>query len=255
MHGPIKPTSEWYARYASEQFDEDPLCDLSYKKYAAYTSHMDHGVGLLLDSLEMTCQRQDTIVVFASDNGAINDCPRHGTDRYPGWQVDYPRLGSNFPFRGVKAQLYEGGIRTPTLINWQGKLDPGVRDHPVQVVDWMPTLISLLYLEPKLEHQFDGFDIWPLIAEGNTGPTRDLFWNFRRGHSLGLRHGDWKLIDSAKEDGRVHELFNISEDPGEETNLAQERPDLVSELRELIEHERRLDGSEARPDVTTYEDM
>ena len=255
VHVPIKPTSEWYARYAGEQFDEDPLRDLSYKKYAAYTSHMDHGVGLLLDSLEITCQRQDTIVVFASDNGAINDCPLHGTDKYPGWQVDYPRLGSNLPFRGVKAQLYEGGIRTPTIVNWQGKLDPGVRDRPVQVVDWMPTFMAMLNLQPQRERQFDGVDIWPLISANKPGPARNLFWNFRGDRALGLRHGDWKLIDTAAENGRVRELFNIAEDPGEEKDLASERADLVAELSELIEQERRLDGSEARPDVTDYEDM
>ena len=223
---PIKPTSEWYARYAGEQFDDDPARDLSYKKYAAYTSHMDHGVGQLLDSLEMTSQREE-----------------------------YPRLGSNLPFRGVKAQLYEGGIRTPTIVNWQGVLSQGVREDPVQVVDWMPTLISMLNLQPQQDHRFDGTDIWPLISAGEPAADRDLFWNFRGDVSLGMRHGDWKLISSAGEGERKLELFNIADDPSEEVDLAQDREDVVAELVDLIEQERRADGSSARTDVTSYDDL
>ena len=89
---------------------------MSFKKYAAYTSHMDHGIGQLLEALERTCQRENTIIVFSSDNGAINDCPLHGTDKYPGWQEAYPRLGSNAPFRGVKAQLVR---RRDTYTNYR----------------------------------------------------------------------------------------------------------------------------------------
>ena len=86
---------------------------------------MDAAIGQLVESLEQTCQRENTLIIFSSDNGAINDCPLHGTDKYPGWQEAYPRLGSNLPYRGVKAQLYEGGVRAPTVINWRGELAPG----------------------------------------------------------------------------------------------------------------------------------
>ena len=121
-----------------------------------------------------------------------------------------------------------------------------LREDPVQVVDWMPTLISMLNLQPQQDHQFDGTDIWPLISAGEPTPPRDLFWNFRGDYALGLRHGDWKLISSADNDTRKLELFNIGEDPGEEIDLAQEREDVVAELMDLIEQERRADGSLAR---------
>ena len=122
VHIPIKPTQSWLDHYWFEQFDPDPLKDLSFKKYAAYASHMDCAVGKLLERLETTGQRDNTLIVFSSDNGAINESPLHSTDQYPGWQENNPRLGSNLPFRGVKAQLYEGGIRTPTVANWRGQL-------------------------------------------------------------------------------------------------------------------------------------
>ena len=252
VHVPVKPTQEWLSRYHSARFDDDPGRDLSFKKYAAYTSHMDHGVGQLLESLEQTCQRGNTIIVFASDNGAINDCPIHGTDKYPGWQESYPRLGSNAPYRGVKAQLYEGGIRTPTVVNWRDSLAPGTVDHPVQIVDWMPSFTALTGAEPAGDHRFDGQDIWPLITgEEKEPPERRLFWNFQGARELGLRHGDWKLISREEGRNRQVELYNIREDPYEERDLAGDCPGNVRDLSTKIEEERVQDGTSARGDVSS----
>ncbi|NKB69701.1 MAG: sulfatase-like hydrolase/transferase [Candidatus Latescibacteria bacterium] len=249
VHVPVKPTQEWLGRYFFEQFDDDPLKDASYKKYAAYTSHMDQAVGRLLESLERSGQRQDTLVVFSSDNGAINDCPLHGSDKYPGWQEAYPRLGSNGPYRGVKAQLYEGGIRTPTVVNWNSHLVPGKRHQSCQIVDWMPTLIGLVGGEPQVEPHWDGVDIWPLLSGDQTEPPRTHYWNFRGGRNLGLRHGPHKLISTAAEEGRRLELFDIEQDPYEKREIGQEHPDIVRELSAMIEEEGQRDGTAARPEV------
>ena len=80
--------------------------------------------------------------------------PLHSTDKYPGWQEAYPRLGSNAPYRGVKGQLYEGGIRTPTIVNWRDKLSARKVDSPVQVVDWMPTFTALVGAEPQEDPRY-----------------------------------------------------------------------------------------------------
>ena len=250
VHVPVKPTQDWLNAYQTDDFDTDPLKDASFKKYAAYTSHMDWAVGQLLEALERTCQRENTLVVFSSDNGAINDCPLHSTDTYPGWQEAYPRLGSNGPFRGVKAQLYEGGIRTPTIANWRGHLPPGYMDHPVQVVDWMPTLTELAGATPTQDPQWDGANIWSLIdGSGTPDPDKRMYWNFRGGKNLGLRQGNWKLTDREVEGERERELFNIAEDPYETREVAGDYPDKVAELNELITAERRLDDSSKRDDV------
>jgi arylsulfatase A-like enzyme len=251
VHVPVKPTMHWLAIYGDKRFDDNPEKDLSFRKYAAYTSHMDWAVGELLEVLQHRQEREETIVIFTSDNGAINDCPLHGTDKYPGWQEAYPCLGSNAPFRGVKAQLYEGGIRVPTVVTWPGTLRPGHMDAPVCVVDWMPTFAAVTGAAPPTDACWDGRDIWPQITGEREAPTeREIFWNFRDGKGLAARRGHWKLIENIAEGHNpVLELFNITEDPYETRELSSANPGKVKELRDLIDSERQHDGASARSDV------
>lgn len=250
VHVPVKVPQPWQDQYAYETFDEDPLKDRSFKRYAAYASQMDHAIGQLVEALERTGQLDNTLIVFSSDNGAIEECPLHGTDKYPGWQEESPRLGSNRPLRGVKAQLYEGGIRTPTLVAWRGVLKPRKMEHPVQMVDWMPTFTGLVDCLPQAEPHWDGADIWPLISgAADRLDERGLLWNFRGGAQLGVRLGDWKLICSQRDGQRETELFNLAEDPAEERELAGRHPGKVDQLVELIEEQRKLDDSARRDDV------
>ena len=250
VHVPVKPTQTWLDQYQAEVFDSDPLRDASYRKYAAYTSHMDRAIGQMVEALERTSQRENTLIVFSSDNGAINDCPLHATDKYPGWQEAYPRLGSNLPLRGVKAQLYEGGIRTPTVVNWRGTLSPGTMAHAIHVVDWMPTLTGLAAAPPGEDPQWDGVDIWPLMADAGAHPAdRCFYWNFRGGADLGIRCGEWKLIRHEREGEQSTELFNIAEDPYEEHELSSRHPDVVGKLTQAIREQRRLDDRAKRDDV------
>ena len=232
--------------WRAEPLDAEQLLSLVDKEEATLPSQtparLERCVSRPPWALERTCERENTIVVFSSDNGGINDCPLHGTDTYPGWQEEYPRLGSNLPYRGVKAQLYEGGIRTPTLVNWRSHLAPGQVDAPVQVVDWMPTFTQLVGATPTADPMWDGQDIWPLIDGRDTSPDeRTLFWNFRGDRNLGVRHGDWKLQVTARPDKRW--LFNLAEDPTEQNNLADSHPEKLAELTALLdEHQRQSRG-------------
>ncbi len=211
---------------------------------------MDHAVGQLVEALEYTGQREETIIVFSSDNGAIEQNPLHNSDRYPGWQEDCPRLGSNKPLRGVKAQLYEGGVRTPTAISWRGTLQPGKMEHPVQIADWMPTLTGLTGCAPQGDPHWDGVDIWPLIAgEIDRPDERALSWNFRGGAMRGVRYGDWKLICHEGDGEREIELYNIAEDPQETNELAERHAGMVDQLLQVIAEQIRLDDSAKRDDV------
>lgn len=250
VHVPVKPPQKWLDRYQFEHFDDDLQKDVSFKKYAAYTSHMDAAIGSILEVLERTSQRDNTLVIFSSDNGAIEDCPLHHTDLYPGWQEACLRLGSNLPFRGVKAQLYEGGIRTPTIVNWRGQLTPGTINHPLHIADWMPTLTQLVGVTPQTDPQWDGSDIWPLISGRKGGAEdRSFYWNFMGGAQLGLRHGEWKLIVRKDAARSGIELFNIAEDPYETTDRSSEAPGIIKGLTTLMAEERLKDDISKRNDV------
>jgi len=249
VHTPIKAPQHWIDTYHDRRYDDDPGRDRSFKVYAAYASHMDWAIGRLIEALERTGQRDDTIVVFTSDNGAIPSDPLHDTDKYPGRHEEMPRLGSNLPLRGQKAQLYEGGIRTPSLIAWPGALQPRKLAHPVHIVDWMPTFCALLGCTPESDPQWDGVDIWPLLkGEAEQVERKALFWNFR-GNSFGVREGDWKLITGEEMDPEQSELFDIGSDPHETQDLAAQETERVHRLLEIIAAERKRDGSSKRDDV------
>jgi arylsulfatase A-like enzyme len=249
VHIPAKAPQPWLDKYEFETYDDDPLRDRSFKKYAAYASHMDYAVGQLVEALVCMCQRENTIIVFSSDNGAISDYPVHSTDQYPGWQEDTPRLGSNTPLRGQKAQVYEGGVRTPTLISWPSVLTPGKCEHPMQIVDWMPTFTRLVGYTPEHNPQWDGVDVWSLLTgERQEIENRSIFWNFR-GTEFGMRQGGWKLITSEPIDPQKSELFNLDSDLYETQDVARDNPEIVRRLLDMIARERELDGGSKRSDV------
>lgn len=245
VHVPIKAPQKWLDQYQFSTYDDDPLKDQSFKRYAAYTSQMDSAVGRLIEVLECLNQRDNTIIIFSSDNGAISSARLHSSDQYPGWQEEQPKLGSNKPFRGQKAQLYEGGIRTPTIINWRGKLSPSVCLQPLHIADWMPTLTNLADCKLNHDPKWDGVDIWPVIAEGKKVDNRVLFWNFK-GTQFCLRQGNWKLITTDDMSASDSQLYHIESDPYETTDLSLGRPEIVKQLLDQVTQQRKLDGISQR---------
>lgn len=248
VHVPIKAPEEWIDAYCDRSYDADPARDRSFKMYAAYASHMDHAIGRLIESLHRTLQVDDTIVVFASDNGAIPDSATDTIHQYPGRQEELPRLGSNLPLRGRKAQLYEGGIRTPAVISWPGTLRPAAVSRPIQVVDWMPTFAGLTGATTAEDPRWDGRDVWPLITGEAAEPDRTLFWNFR-GSEFGARIGDLKLRTDGGLQPEKTELFDLAADPGERRDLFADAPGRAADLLDLIRQERALDDASKRPDA------
>jgi len=247
VHTPIKPREDWLDQYELTRFDDDPKRDEGFKRYAAYASHMDQAIGRLIEALKVTDQYHNTIVVFTSDNGAVpaSECPGD-VSLYPGWQMETLLMGSNGPFRGRKGQMYDGGIHTTCLVRWHDVLPVNHRmNHPVHMVDWMPTFASLLDLKPTEEPHWDGKDIWSLLNnETSTIPDRPLYWNLRH-NEFAARLGDWKLI--SKDD--QEELYNVASDPGETCDCAQEQPGIVKDLRKIIAEHHAGDDVSKRSDV------
>jgi arylsulfatase A-like enzyme len=141
-------------------------------------------------------------------------------------------------FHNEKGCVYEGGIRTPGIFCWPGKLQPGVCEIPLSITDWMPTLCALAGCMPLRDLKWDGHDILPLLT-GSTkhADSRILYWK-GPGQASAVSDGHWKLIVTAK----TVELYNLGEDIGEKNDLAAKNPDLVRQLRAKLESQSAKDN-------------
>lgn len=249
VHRPIRVPESWIDHYQRGKYDENLAKNRSFKKYAAYVSHMDYSVGRLIETLKCQGQLDNTIIVFASDNGAEVFDKSEDTAQYPGKYEPMPRTGSNYPLRGCKGQMYEGGIRTPAIISWQGKLSPGKLDVPIQIEDWLPTFAALLNNDGLDNERWDGQNILPLIVgKVKEIPERELYWNLRF-NEFALRSGNWKIIYKEKGSEKEIELYNIADDPLERKDLTSEKADIVNKLINRINKLRELDDSLKRDDI------
>ncbi len=236
-HLPIKEPQAW------EDFDghiQDPALRL----YGACISHMDDGVGKILEAIRHNGHADNTVVVFFSDNGGSISTPNNDTS-YPADDYSAMKIpASNAPFRGQKAQVYEGGIRVPALVYWPGPLTPSVVSAPLHVVDWMPTLCGLAGYAPERDLKWDGVNRWPLVTGQERSPAaRTLYWVGPNARMSAIRHGDWKLV--VKKGATSPELFDLAADPNETKDLAVDQPDRVKTLKALLAQTAARDGDAA----------
>lgn len=190
--------------------------------YAAMVEAMDQAVGKVLKSLDDNGLREDTIVIFFSDNGGLSTSEGSPT--------------SNLPYRAGKGWTYEGGIREPLLVSWPGRLKDGAScDAPVISTDFYPTLLELLGFEPLPAQHIDGTSFAKLLKDPSAKHERaPLFWHYPHWGNQGgtpnsaIRDGEWKLIRYYCD--KQPELFHIVDDPGEKTNLAAKEPAKFAEL-------------------------
>ncbi|MBS0207620.1 MAG: sulfatase-like hydrolase/transferase [Planctomycetes bacterium] len=207
------------------------ISDPGRRMLAADCTHMDESVGKILATLDRTGQRLNTIVIFCSDNGGHSPHPNHG-----GYKGTFPELtiaSSNTPLRGFKTELYEGGIRSPTLVTWPEHLQPGTITEPMHCSDWFATLAALVGYEAPSDLRWDGANLWPVLS-GEVkalAEPRTLYNAGVRYREQCVRRGEWKLIVSAK--GNV-ELFNLADDLSETKNVADQYPDVVSDLKQRL---------------------
>jgi arylsulfatase A-like enzyme len=239
VHIPIDTPDEYKALYKDSSFFDEPKKDESYRRFAAFVSQLDAKVGQLVTALDETGQRGNTLIVFTSDNGGLPG----GGNAYISKVAATPVLSSNLPLRGHKGQLYEGGIRVPACANWPGKLAPRKVAAPLHAVDWMPTLTGLAGYRPASGLDWDGLDVWPVLTGAVEKPApRTIYIPYRGGHVV--RRDDWKLI--AFGSGKF-ELYNLASDPFETTNLADEEPAPLAELKGLLDAMRK-DDADSLPD-------
>ncbi|MBQ9672719.1 MAG: sulfatase-like hydrolase/transferase [Prevotella sp.] len=200
-------------------YDEQGDWTANTKRYAALVTHMDYNIGRLLATLDALGLRENTLVIFASDNGAAVQAPTEQLDCGAG-------------LKGHKGQLYEGGIKVPLIVNQPGRVPVRQVDNLVYFPDFMPTLAQLSGASPQLPEQIDGMDISPLFFGGHADTdSRYLYWEFP-GKQRAIRHGEWKCVTVKK--NAPLELYRISEDKNEQHNLAADYPELVRQLDEQM---------------------
>ncbi|MEX1075441.1 MAG: sulfatase-like hydrolase/transferase [Pirellulales bacterium] len=209
-------------------------CRRPLSTYAAMITRMDREVGRIVGLLQELGLADDTIFVFSSDNGAT----------WPGCGgIDTGRLKSNSDYRQWKGSPYEGGLRVPTVIAWPGKIPAGkTLSSPTGFEDWMPTLLDLAGLHDKIPAGCDGVSLAAAL-EGKAAPAeRFLYRELTEGKWQAVTDGRWKGVRQGSgpkqpERARPTELFDLSVDPSETTDVAAEHPDVVDRLEALMDRE------------------
>jgi len=221
-HAPYQAPKEYLEKYKD-------ITDPTRRGYAAMISSMDDEIGKVVAALERKKMRDNTLIVFMSDNGG-NALAMFSGDA----DVSNLKLpADNGPYRGGKGTLYEGGTRVAALANWPGRIKPGDVNGIIHVADMFPTLGSLAGANAKKDKPLDGVNVWGTISENQTSPRHEVVYNIEpfRG---GVREDDWKLIWRTPLPQAL-ELYNLAQDPSEKNNLAEKNPQKVAELQKRID--------------------
>ena len=226
VHWPMEAPGEFVAKWADK-----PKVGYNHKVYPAMLETMDLAIARVLAELGRVKFEEETFVVFTSDNGPFGG------------------VGDARPLRADKGHLYEGGIRVPLIVRWPGKVAAGtVREDPVILTDFYPTLLEVAGLKTRKHYPGDGESLLPVLT-GEADLQRDaLFWHypnfaFHRDNRLGsaIRMGDYKLIEFF--DRNEVELYNLREDLGEKKNLAGVEAGRVEEMRKRLSRWREKSGA------------
>ena len=235
-HASLRAKEEWKEKYRPI-LKEELLPDKKHPHYswerepkttfAAMVSYMDHNVGLVLAKLQELGIADNTLVMFASDNGAMQE---GGHQR--------ASFHSSGILRGGKRDMYEGGVRTPMIAWWPGKIKAGQEtDHLSAFWDISPTVRELAGAEPQADT--DGLSMVPtLLGSGNQQKHDNLYWEFfEGGGKRAIRQGKWKMIlfNTNKDANPNVELYDLEKDVSETKDVSKQFPEIVSELKKQMD--------------------
>jgi arylsulfatase A-like enzyme len=220
QHAPLQAPKHYLDRFPN-------ITDGTRTSFAACMSALDDAVGRILGKVREMGQEEQTFIVFLSDNGG----PTRQT------------TSSNGPLHGFKATTWEGGVRIPFCLQWKGVLPAGTTyEHPVIQIDILPTALAAAGAAIDPAWKLDGVDLRPYLTGEKAGPPHQtLYWRF--GEQWAVRHGDWKLLVANGGSGKP-ELYHLSEDIGEKTDLAARNPEKLKELQGIYD---RWNAEQAEP--------
>jgi len=222
-HTPYQAPKEYVDRHPNI---EDP----TRRTYAGMVACLDDEIGRVVAALEKKKMRENTLILFHSDNGG----PRNAM--FTGVVADVSKIrlpADNGPYREGKGTLYEGGTRVCALANWPGHVKAQTVDGLIHAVDIYPTLAALAGASTARCKPLDGLDVWSTIALGKPSPRSEIVYNVEPFRGA-LRQGDWKLIWRTMLPSSV-DLYNVARDPAEKDNLAAANPDKVASFQERLE--------------------
>ncbi|MEM7012605.1 MAG: sulfatase [Verrucomicrobiota bacterium] len=226
VHWPMEAPADLIAKYKDR-----PLEGYRDHRYAAMIEAMDNSLGRVFAAIDELGIREETFVVFTSDNGPFGG------------------VGDARPLRADKGHLYEGGIRVPLIVRWPGKIEAKQEStEPVILTDFYPTMLDVAGLEPRSDYSGDGANLVPLLTKGTEPKREAIFWHypnfaFHKDNKLGsaVRMGDFKLLEFFEDDNI--ELYNLKDDIGEKRNLADEQPELAQKMRQQLQDWRKATGA------------
>lgn len=239
VHIPIQKDKRFYQKYIEKGMNPVEAA------YASLIEGMDKSLGDIMNWLEANGKAENTIVIFMSDNGGLAACNnRNGTPHT-----------QNAPLNSGKGSAYEGGIREPMIVAWQGNVKPQSKCNDYLIIeDFFPTILEMAEVKDyKTVQEIDGKSFMPLLTGVGKNPTknRSLYWNCPNlwgcvgpgiGPTCTIRSGNWKLVYDY-ETGKK-ELFNISEDIGERNNLATQNAKIVNKLSKKLGNYLRKVGAQ-----------
>ena len=206
--------------------------------------HLDDAIGKIVASLDESGQRDNTLILYSSDNGPQVNWPGAA---YPD-DLKLTDFNQPLPVRGRKTDVWEGGIHVPAFANWPQKIEAKKSAEVVHIIDWFPTLASLIEsddIESFEAVEFDGKDLSNMLFEDQPLADRDLYFTWsRKINRWALRRGDWKIVkygEAQPTQPSDWELFNLADDPKEKANVADANVAIVEEMHERFLNHRSKD--------------
>jgi uncharacterized sulfatase len=213
--------------------------------YAAMIEHIDESVGAIMNTVEEMGLADNTVFIFFSDNGGVDNrfdnIPLLGGESADVYPDEHPLryiATTNAPLRAGKGTVYEGGVRVPLIVRWPGKVKPASTSEAIVAsVDFYPTFLELAKGERPENQLLDGVSMIPALTRNEFDPEREVFTHYPVYHHeqpmSALRKGNWKIVENLVT-GEL-ELYNLEHDVNEMTDLKFSYPDKLEELKEALE--------------------
>ncbi len=197
------------------------------KNKAAMIARMDRDIGNILAVVKAYKLETNTVIFFASDNGPHNE---------GGAKAAF--FNSSGPLRGIKRDMYEGGIRVPMIVRWTGTIKPSqTSDFPWAFWDFLPTAAEIAGAQDKIPTGIDGQSVLPTLLGKSQKPHEFFYWEFHeKGSKQAVRMGDWKAVRVAI--NKPLELYNLKTDIGETNNVAASQPDVIAKIEAYLKSAR-----------------